>query len=376
MGKSPGPWVGNPFPTLRIKPPTVQKTVPTRSQYVMMTFQTGSNDLTLTKMPIITVEHLSKNFKVYKRRTGFWGSLSSTVSRKHDIIKAVDNVNFTLERGELVGYIGANGAGKSTTIKMLTGILVPTSGHIDVMGLTPYHRRKENARRIGVVFGQRTQLWWDLPVIDSFELLKHIYEIPQNLYKQNLEFFSELLQLQPFLSTPVRKLSLGQRMRCDLTAALLHNPEILYLDEPTIGLDVVAKEQVRRFLRQVNSEHQVTVILTTHDLNDVEKVCQRLIIIDSGKIIYDGGIDALKKRYGKTRMLIVDLAQTYPDIQLEGVNLTRRDGNRIWLAFDRDTVSASEVITQLAARYEIQDLTISEPEIEEIVRRIYESGTC
>ena len=325
-------------------------------------------------MPIITVEHLSKHFKVHKRRTGFWGNLSSTVSRKHDIIKAVDDVNFTLERGELVGYIGANGAGKSTTIKMLTGILVPTSGHIDVMGLTPYRHRKENTRRIGVVFGQRTQLWWDLPVIDSFELLKHIYEIPQNLYKQNLEFFSELLQLQPFLSTPVRRLSLGQRMRCDLTAALLHNPEILYLDEPTIGLDVVAKEQVRQFLRQVNAERQVTVILTTHDLNDVEKVCQRLVIIDSGKIIYDGGIDALKKRYGKTRMLIVDLAQAYSDIQLEEVDLTRRDGNRIWLAFDRDTISASEVIAQLTARYEIQDLTISEPEIEEIVRRIYESG--
>ena len=325
-------------------------------------------------MPIITVEHLSKHFKVFKRRTGFWGNLSSTVSRQHDIIKAVDDVNFSLERGELVGYIGANGAGKSTTIKMLTGILVPTSGHIDVMGLTPYRHRKENTRRIGVVFGQRTQLWWDLPVIDSFELLKHIYEIPQNLYKQNLEFFSELLQLQPFLSTPVRRLSLGQRMRCDLTAALLHNPEILYLDEPTIGLDVVAKEQVRQFLRQVNAERQVTVILTTHDLNDVEKVCQRLVIIDSGKIIYDGGIDALKKRYGKTRMLIVDLAQAYSDIQLEEVDLTRRDGNRIWLAFDRDTISASEVIAQLTARYEIQDLTISEPEIEEIVRRIYESG--
>ena len=327
-------------------------------------------------MPIITVENLSKNFKVYKRRTGFWGNLSSTVSRQHDIIRAVDDVNFSLERGELVGYIGANGAGKSTTIKMLTGILVPTSGHIDVMGLTPSRQRKENTRRIGVVFGQRTQLWWDLPVIDSFELLQHIYEIPQNLYKQNLEFFSEMLQLQPFLSTPVRRLSLGQRMRCDLTAALLHNPEILYLDEPTIGLDVVAKEQVRQFLRQVNAERQVTVILTTHDLNDVEKVCQRLIIIDSGKIIYDGGIDALKERYGKTRMLIVDLAQGYSDIQLEGVDLTRREGNRIWLAFERDTISASEVIAQLTARYEIQDLTISEPEIEEIVRRIYESGVA
>ena len=277
-------------------------------------------------MPIITVEHLSKNFKVHKRRKGFWGSLGGAISREHDIIKAVDNVNFTLERGELVGYIGANGAGKSTTIKMLTGILVPTSGHIDVMGLTPYHRRKENARRIGVVFGQRTQLWWDLPVIDSFELLKHIYEIPENRYNENLKFFSELLQLRPFLSTPVRKLSLGQRMRCDLTAALLHNPEILYLDEPTIGLDVVAKEQVRQFLKQINAERQVTVILTTHDLNDVEQVCQRLIIIDSGKIIYDGGIDVLKKRYGKTRMLIVDLTQPYSDIQLEGVKLTRREG--------------------------------------------------
>ena len=223
-------------------------------------------------MPIITVEHLSKHFKVYKRRTGFWGGLRNIVSREHSIIKAVDDVSFTLERGELVGYIGANGAGKSTTIKMLTGILVPTSGHAEVMGLVPYERRKENARRIGVVFGQRTQLWWDLPVIDSFDLLKHIYAIPQKLYNQNLELFSELLQLHPFLHTPVRKLSLGQRMRCDLTAALLHNPEILYLDEPTIGLDVVAKEHIRQFIKRLNAERQVTVILTTHDLNDVEKV--------------------------------------------------------------------------------------------------------
>lgn len=325
-------------------------------------------------MPIITVEHLSKNFKVHKRRKGFWGSLGSTITREYDIIKAVEEVNFTLERGELVGYIGANGAGKSTTIKMLTGILVPTSGHIDVMNLTPYRHRKENAQRIGVVFGQRTQLWWDLPVVDSFELLKHIYEIPENRYTQNLEFFSELLQLRPFLSTPVRKLSLGQRMRCDLTAALLHDPEILYLDEPTIGLDVVAKEQVRQFLKQINVERQVTVILTTHDLNDVEQVCGRLIIIDSGKIIYDGGIDALKNQYGKTRMLIVDLAQPYSDIQLEGVRLTRREENRVWLTFDRDTLPASEVIAQLTSRYEVRDLTISEPEIEEIVRRIYKFG--
>ena len=325
-------------------------------------------------MPVITVEHLCKDFKVHRRRKGFWGSLSSSVTREYDVIRAVEDVNFTLERGELVGYIGANGAGKSTTIKMLTGILVPTAGRVDVMNLTPYLHRKENARRIGVVFGQRTQLWWDLPVIDSFELLKHIYEIPENRYKQNLEFFSELLQLHPFLSTPVRKLSLGQRMRCDLTAALLHDPEILYLDEPTIGLDVVAKEQVRQFLRQINAERQVTAILTTHDLNDVEQVCGRLIIIDNGKLIYDGGIDALKNQYGKTRMLIVDLAQPYSDIQLEGVSLTRREENRVWLAFDRDTLPASGVISQLTSRYEVRDLTISEPEIEEIVRRIYKFG--
>jgi ABC-2 type transport system ATP-binding protein len=325
-------------------------------------------------MPIITVEHLSKHFKVHERRTGFWRSLGGLFSRTHRTIQAVDHVNFTLERGELVGYIGANGAGKSTTIKMLTGILVPTSGKIDVMGLTPYQHRLEYTRRIGVVFGQRTQLWWDLPVIDSFELLKHIYEIPPHTYKQNLAFFSELLQLHHLLSVPVRRLSLGERMRCDLTAALLHNPEILYLDEPTIGLDVVAKEQVRQFLEQVNTERQVTVILTTHDLNDVEKICQRLMIIDTGRIIYDDGIDALKQRYGRTRMLIVDLARTYPEIQIESVNLIRREENRIWLAFDRDTISASEVITRLTAQYEIQDLTISEPEIERIVRQIYQSG--
>ena len=325
-------------------------------------------------MPIITVEHLSKQFKVHERRAGFWRGLGGLFSRTHRVIQAVDDVNFTLQRGELVGYIGANGAGKSTTIKMLTGILVPTSGKVDVMELTPHQDRKEYTRRIGVVFGQRTQLWWDLPVIDSFELLKHIYEIPEHAYKQNLAFFSELLQLHRLLSMPVRKLSLGERMRCDLTAALLHNPEILYLDEPTIGLDVVAKEQVRQFLKQVNAERQVTVILTTHDLNDVEKICQRLIIIDTGRIIYDGGIDELKRRCGRTRMLIVDLARAYSEIQIESADLIRREGNRIWLAFDRDTTSASDVIIRLTAQYEIQDLTISEPEIEEIVRQIYQSG--
>lgn len=325
-------------------------------------------------MSIIKVEHLCKQFKVRERPAGFWRGLGGLFSRTHRIIQAVDDVNFARKRGELVGYIGANGAGKSTTIKMLTGILVPTSGKVDVMGLTPHQQRREYTRRIGVVFGQRTQLWWDLPVMDSFELLKHIYEIPEHTFKQNLAFFSELLQLDRLTSMPVRTLSLGERMRCDLTAALLHNPEILFLDEPTIGLDVVAKEQVRQFLQRVNAERQVTVILTTHDLNDVEKICQRLMIIDTGHIIYDGDIDALKQRYGRTRMLIVDLARAYLEIQIENVDVIRREGNRIWLAFDRDTISASEVITRVTAQYEIQDLTISEPEIEEIVRKIYQSG--
>jgi ABC-2 type transport system ATP-binding protein len=224
------------------------------------------------------------------------------------------------------------------------------------------------------VFGQRTQLWWDLPVIESFDLLKHIYEIPQNVYHKNLGLFSELLQLHPFLRTPVRKLSLGQRMRCDLTAAMLHNPEILYLDEPTIGLDVVAKEHIRQFIKKINTERQVTVILTTHDLNDVEKVCQRMLIIDKGRIIYDGSISALKQRYGKTRVLIVDLARNYPEVKLNGAKLTRREDNRVWFNFDRDNSSASELIAKLTAQYEIKDLTISEPEVEEIVRRIYEWG--
>lgn len=325
-------------------------------------------------MPIITVENLSKQFTVRERPGGFWRGLGSLFSHTHRVVHAVDDVNFALERGELVGYIGANGAGKSTTIKMLTGVLVPTSGKVNVMEFTPHRDRAEYTRRIGVVFGQRTQLWWDLPVIDSFELLKHIYEVPEDAYQQNLAFFSELLQLHRLLSVPVRKLSLGERMRCDLTAALLHSPEILYLDEPTIGLDVVAKEQVRQFLKRVNEERQVTVILTTHDLNDVEKICQRLIIVDTGRIIYDGGIDALKQRYGRTRMLIVDLARAYSEIQIESADVIRREGNRIWLAFDRDTISASDAITRLTAHYEIQDLTISEPEIEEIVRHIYQSG--
>lgn len=325
-------------------------------------------------MSIIKVENLKKDFRVYKRRPGIWGSIRGLFSRDYTTVTAVNEIGFEIEKGELIGYIGANGAGKSTTIKMLTGILVPTSGRVEVLGIVPYERRKENARRIGVVFGQRTQLWWDLPAIESFELLRHIYKIPEGVYRQNMEQFRELLDLDPFLDTPVRKLSLGERMRCDLAASLLHDPEIVYLDEPTIGLDVVAKERIRRFIKEINEERHVTIILTTHDIGDIEKLCRRMVIIDSGRIIYDGEVQEIKARFGKTRTLVVDLAEATDKITVPDATMTKREENRIWLSFNRETITASELISRVTSRYEIRDLTIEEPEIEEIVRRIYEEG--
>jgi ABC-2 type transport system ATP-binding protein len=251
---------------------------------------------------------------------------------------------------------------------------VPTSGNIDVAGLTPYKKRKENARRIGVVFGQRTQLWWDLPVIESFQLLRRIYQVSSERYKSNLDTFHDLLNIGEFINTPVRKLSLGQRMRCDLSAALLHDPPIMYLDEPTIGLDVVAKQRIREFLSKINFERKTTIILTTHDLSDVEKLCNRMMIIDHGRVIYDGTVDEIKRRYGKKRRLIVDLADDYAELAVPFANIIRREDHRAWLEFNRDEISASKLIAQLTAKYDINDLTIEEPEIESIVAGIYEDG--
>ncbi len=325
-------------------------------------------------MPLITVRNLRKDFKVYQHREGFLGAIRNLTSSEHSIVKAVDDISFQVNEGQIVGYVGPNGAGKSTTIKMLTGILVPTSGEIDVDGLIPYKSRKENARRMGVVFGQRTQLWWDLPVIESFQLLRRIYRVPLDRYKRNIELFDDLLNIGEFINTPVRKLSLGQRMRCDLAAALLHDPPTLYLDEPTIGLDVVAKQRVRDFLKGINSELKTTIILTTHDLSDVEKLCDRMMIIDHGKIIYDGTVEDIKQRYGKKRRLVVDLAGDYDEIAIQGAETTQRLDHRVWLQFDRDKISASQLITQITEKYEIIDLTVEEPEIEAIVGGIYEDG--
>jgi len=325
---------------------------------------------------IISAEHLTKTFRSRKRGEGVIGTLTSLFSREYDDKVAVSDVSFELEAGELVGYIGPNGAGKSTTIKMLTGILVPSSGQAKVNGIVPWLDRKANGRQIGVVFGQRTQLYWDLPLRESYQLLRAIYGIPDDVYRRNLRQFSDLLGLDEFMKTPVRQLSLGQRMRGDFAAALLHEPRVVYLDEPTIGLDVVAKEAIRSFIARTNRERGTTFILTTHDLNDVEKLCERIILIDHGQKLYDGSIEAIKRRYGRERLLTAEIADYCQecDIVMPGVRLIGIDGSRISFAFDRERVRADELIVALAARYELKDVTVAEPELETIIREIYVKG--
>ncbi len=325
-------------------------------------------------MPIIETRDLRKVFRSVKRVPGPIGALRTLFSRTYEDRVAVDGVTMSLEPGELVGYIGPNGAGKSTTIKMLTGILVPTSGEVRVAGIVPYESRNINARNIGVVFGQRSQLYWDLPLIESFELLRAIYGIPQATYRRNLDEFITLLQMDDFLRTPVRQLSLGQRMRGDFAAAMLHDPRIVYLDEPTIGLDVVAKEAIREFIARINTERGTTIILTTHDLADVERLCRRIVLIDRGLLIYDGDIERIKNEYGTHRTLVLRFAQLTPEPQLLGAELESSDG---WIArfrFDRNRERADHLIRQASERYSIEDVSIEEPELESIIRRIYVEG--
>ena len=315
---------------------------------------------------MIELEGVEKTFSVRVKR--------GRLRRERQEVRAVDGISFRVEPGELVGYVGPNEAGKSTTVKMLTGILVPSRGRISVAGLEPSRRRIQLARRIGVVFGQRVQLWWDLPLRDSFELLRHIYRVPIDRWRANLDRFCELLELEPFLGTPVRQLSLGQRMRGELTAAMLHDPEILFLDEPTIGLDVVAKARVRDFLAELNRERGVTVLLTTHDLSDIERLCSRLLIIDHGRVIYDGTIERLIQRYGEERTLVVDLEEPAPPLELEGARVVRIDGPRQWLRFRRDEVTAAQLTAAVASQAPLLDLSVEEPDIEDVVRRIYTEG--
>jgi ABC-2 type transport system ATP-binding protein len=307
---------------------------------------------------MIEVEHLQKRFVVRRGR----------LRREQHVVEAVRDISFRVARGELVGYLGPNGAGKSTTIKMLTGILVPSGGRVSVAGMEPSRQRMELARRIGVMFGQRIQLWWDLPLVESFELLRHIYRVPADRYRASLARFREVLDLDPFLHTPVRQLSLGQRIRGELTASMLHGPELLFLDEPTIGLDVVAKQRVRDFLVEINRQDGVTVLLTTHDLGDIERLCERLLVLDRGSLIWDGRIAELRTRYGDERTLVVDLEEPAPPLAVEGARVERIDGPRQWLRFRG---SAAELTARVAAAARVVDLQIGEPDIEEIVRRIY-----
>jgi ABC-2 type transport system ATP-binding protein len=325
-------------------------------------------------VPIIETRDLRKVFRSVKRVSGAFGALRTLFSRQYEERVAVAGVTMALEAGELVGYIGPNGAGKSTTIKMLTGILVPTSGEVRVEGLVPWEKRKENARNIGVVFGQRSQLYWDLPLIESFELLRAIYGIPPDKYRRNLNEFIELLEMDEFLKTPVRQLSLGQRMRGDFAAAMLHGPPIIYLDEPTIGLDVVAKEAIRQFIARINAERGTTIILTTHDLADVERLCRRIVLIDHGRLIYDGDIERIKGEYGRFRTLIVHLAEPVASPTLEGAEFAGRDGAAVRFRFDRNRQRADVLVRQASERYRVEDVSIEEPDLESIIRRIYVEG--
>jgi ABC-2 type transport system ATP-binding protein len=315
---------------------------------------------------VIELENVEKTFVLRVKR--------GRLRRERREVRAVDGISFRVARGELVGYVGPNGAGKSTTVKMLTGILVPSAGRISVTGLDPSRRRVQLAQRIGVVFGQRVQLWWDLPLRDSFELLRHIYRVPYERWRANLDTFGELLELGPFLQTPVRQLSLGQRMRGELTAAMLHDPELLFLDEPTIGLDVVAKARVREFLAEVNRERGVTVLLTTHDLADIERLSSRLLIIDHGRVIHDGTIERLIRRYGEERTLVVDLEEPAPPLEVDGARVVRVEGPRQWLRFKRHEITAAQLTAAVASRAQLVDLAVEEPDIEDVVRKIYTEG--
>lgn len=302
------------------------------------------------------------------------GAMRGLFDRAGEVVTAVDAVSFDVEPGEIVGYIGPNGAGKSTTIKMLTGVLTPSSGEATVAGFTPWSERRKLAQQIGVVFGQRTQLWWDLPLIESLELLQHIYRVPEPRFRQNYAMAAELLELGPFLNTPVRQLSLGQRMRGDLAAALLHDPPVLYLDEPTIGLDLVAKTKIREFLAHLNQDAGVTILLTTHDLADIERLCKRIIVIDHGHIVHDGDLAKLRAEIATERSMTVDFDDVpILDARFEdrGMRLIEQSGPRVRVAFERARLTAPDALAILTEFGAVRDMSIEEPTIESVIEHLY-----
>jgi ABC-2 type transport system ATP-binding protein len=323
---------------------------------------------------------LVKEFSTFKRKEGLSGAVRDLFSREYTSLRAVDGVSFTITPGEMVGYIGPNGAGKSTSVKMLTGILVPTSGEVRANGSVPYRDRMAYTRTIGAVFGQRTQLWWDIAVVESFRLLKRIYDVSDADYKARMARFDDILDINRYLNQPVRKLSLGERMRCDMVAALIHNPPLLFLDEPTIGLDLLAKENIRQFLKEVNRDYGTTILLTTHDLSDIEELCKRLMIIDRGRILFDGPLDELKRllwRQTQIKLELKDASQgaAMEQFSMPGVEKKRVDELTYRLSFDREEYTSGDVIRHAVGLAEIRDIIIEAESIEGIVKRIYTGST-
>ncbi|MFQ6010297.1 MAG: ATP-binding cassette domain-containing protein [Candidatus Aenigmatarchaeota archaeon] len=325
-------------------------------------------------MPVIETKDLGKDFKVLKKKAGLGGALRGLASRKYKTVRALHDVNISIEEGEFVGIIGPNGAGKSTAIKILTGILNPSKGEAKCLGYVPYKERKRYVKNIGVVFGQRTQLWWDLPAQDSFELLKGIFQVPEKVYRSNMRKFKKVLDIHKYMLTPVRKLSLGERMRCDIAASLLHNPRMVFLDEPTIGLDIDAKFRIREFLKERNRKG-TTIILTTHDMGDIEELCPRTIIIDKGTIIYDGPTEKIREKVVTEKSVKVDYLTKAPRFKLpRGVRVKKREKTSVTYLIDRRKTSVSGFIKNLFSKYKVEDIAIDEPSIEEIIRKIYLEG--
>ena len=326
-------------------------------------------------MKIISVKDLSKTFKKPIREEGLKGMIKALFSRKYEEVRAVDGISFDIEEGEIVGYIGANGAGKSTTIKMMCGILHPTGGSVTVDGLDFNKNRQQINRRMGVVFGQKTQLWWDIPLIETFKILKSIYEVSDEDYNERFEYLCDLLDMKPFLTQTVRSLSLGQRMRADFAAALLHSPKIVYLDEPTIGLDVLVKDKIRGAIKELNKKYNITVILTTHDMKDIEELCNRIIIIDKGKILYDGSLANIKYRFGNTKTVFIpsniDLNESALKEKFRGVEIEHQD-DKLALKFSLNDIDLDDLLLYLINTYHIKDFKIEDISIEDITKKLYE----
>ncbi len=321
---------------------------------------------------IISIKDVKKTFKTFEREEGLLAAFKSIVKRKHIIKEALKGISFDVEKGEILGFIGPNGAGKSTAIKAMTGVLYPDSGSINILGFIPWQNREEYVKHIGVIFGQKSQLWWDLPPVDAFYLLKEIYEVPEKLFKRRLNYMTKLLNVSDIYKTPVRNLSLGERMKCEVIAALLHNPKIVFLDEPTIGMDVIAKDTLRKFILEINKKHKTTFIVTTHDMGDIEKLCDRIIIINKGKIIYDGLLENIKKKYIKEKTISIKFLEKTGPIKLPGCKILRESPYDIKIIVLLKKRHVEDIVEYFLKNYKVADILIADPEIDEIIKQIYE----